>query len=143
MSTVIRTLYQAGLRSTVGDADFALAFYIADPGRVLCQVAVDAAGDISGFQSLKRAEEGNRYGTPVGWGIIGTHIDPRAGRQGIGTAFFEKTRSAAILNRLPFIEAGIGSTNPGGLAFYEAMGFRTYREGEGITYKSYEVPNSL
>lgn len=137
MSEVINGLQEAGLRKSGGDAAFALSFYVAHADRVLCQVALDGAGKILGFQSLKRATLQNPYGTPQGWGIIGTHIALRAGRKGIGRAFFAGTRRAASQNGLRAIEAGIGVANVGALGYYDAMEFRTYKEEPGIIYKAY------
>jgi ribosomal protein S18 acetylase RimI-like enzyme len=37
--------------------------------------------------------------------------------------------------RLPAIEAYIGNDNSAALDYYEAMGFRTYRESEGVSCK--------
>jgi ribosomal protein S18 acetylase RimI-like enzyme len=82
-----------------------------------------------GFQSLLRAAAGNRYDVPVGWGIIGTHIGPRAQRRGVGSALFAASREAALAARLTRIDATIAADNATGLGYYEAMGFRTYRAG--------------
>ena len=93
-----------------------------------------------GFQSLKRAAAGNRYNVPEGWGIIGTHISPRAHRRGVGTALFASSRKAANEAGLTRIDAAIGANNRMGLRYYEAMGFRTYRESDDIIQKLFEMP---
>ncbi|WP_267434361.1 GNAT family N-acetyltransferase [Sphingomonas sp. GM_Shp_1] len=117
------------------DPDFTLSHYIANRDSVRCSVALDAEGTVMGFQSLVRAVPGNRYDVPEGWGIIGTHISPRAHRRGVGTALFAATRPAAVAAGLPRIDACIGADNAMGLRYYEAMGFRTWREGDGIVQK--------
>ena len=95
VSGVLTELLAAGKRSKASDPGFALNHYIADPDRILCSVAVDDDGTILGFQSLKHAREGNPYGTPVGWGIIGTHVRPTAARRGVGRALFAVSEAAA------------------------------------------------
>ena len=69
---------------------------------------------------------------PLGWGIIGTHISPRAHRKGVGTALFAATKVAAEAAGLLSIDAYIGRDNPGALRYYEALGFRMYREKEDV-----------
>lgn len=89
-----------------------------------------------GFQSLKVAREGNPYETPLGWGIIGTHVRPSAARMGVGSRLFAATLQAAREARLPAIEAYIGEQNRAALAYYETLGFRTYRRSDGIVCKA-------
>lgn len=135
MSHVLREIIALTGRMRPHDPAFTLSHYIADPDGIRCSVAVDDEGDVLGFQSLKRAVAGNRYDVPEGWGIIGTHIGPRAHRRGIGRALFAVSRDAAVAAGLTRIDATIGADNPMGLTYYEAMGFRTWREGPGIVQK--------
>lgn len=100
-------------------------------------VAVDEQDNPIGFQSLIRAWQENPYGVPKGWGIIGTHISPRAHRKGVGTALFSATKIAAEKAGLSKIDAYIRSDNAGALRYYEAMGFQTYREMEDVIQKAY------
>jgi GNAT superfamily N-acetyltransferase len=137
MSRVLREIVALTGRERPSDADFVARHYIANPASIRCTVAVDEAGDVLGFQSLVRAEAGNRYDVPEGWGIIGTHISPRAHRRGVGTALFAASRAAAERAGIEKIDAYIGANNPSGLRYYEAMGFRTYREPDGIVQKVY------
>lgn len=139
MSGVLSELVAAGKRRKASDAEFALTHYITDPDRIECSVAEDTNGRILGFQSLKLARDGNPYGTPKGWGIIGTHVRPSAARRGVGRALFAATREAARKAGLTRIEAFIGAGNETALSYYEAMGFRTYREAEGAVPKVFEV----
>ncbi|WP_172300060.1 GNAT family N-acetyltransferase [Pseudoruegeria sp. HB172150] len=139
MSQVLQDIASAGLRRKPTDPDFALSHYILDPGRIECTVAVDDDGTILGFQSLKLATEGNAYGVTPGWGIIGTHVSPRAARRGAGTALFAATKIAAKAAGIENIDATIGATNEMGLAYYEAMGFRTYGTEEGTIRKQFNV----
>ncbi len=135
LSRVLREIIAQTGRDRPHDEAFVLRQYLANPAAIRCTVAVDAAGVVVGFQSLVRAEAGNRYDVPAGWGIIGTHISPRTHRQGVGAALFAASRVAAEQAGLTKIDAYIGAENAGALRYYEAMGFRTYREPEGIVQK--------
>jgi len=139
MSRVLDEIFAAKLRTTPGSPAFVRARYIEDRGRLACSVAVDEQGLIAGFQSLKRAVADNEYGVAPGWGIIGTHISPRAARRGVGAALFEVSRQAAQAAGLTMIDATIGKTNTAALAYYQAMGFRPYRTIDGCICKCSEV----
>ena len=139
MSRFLRQLAALGKRTSRSDPDYVLAHYIEDPDRVHCVVAEDADGRILGFQSLRIATEGNAYGVTVGWGVIGTHVRPDAARRGVGQTLFAATREAARKAELKKIDATIAVTNTEGLAYYEAMGFRTYRTPDGAVCKCYDV----
>ncbi|WP_245904805.1 GNAT family N-acetyltransferase [Pseudoroseicyclus aestuarii] len=136
---MLGTLVSAGKRTSRADEDFVLATYIENPEGILCVLALDEGGGLLGFQSVVRTSAGNRYGTPEGWGFIGTHVAPEAGRRGVGSRLFEATRAAAEAARLPAIEAFIGATNVEGQAYYEKMGFRTYRIADGAICKCYRL----
>jgi ribosomal protein S18 acetylase RimI-like enzyme len=139
MSDVLQELVAAGKRNRAADAHFALCHYIRHPHRLNCFIAIGDDGSILGFQSLKLAREGNPYETPIGWGIIGTHVRPSAARIGVGSRLFTATVGGARNAGLPAIEAYIGEQNSAALAYYEALGFRTYRRSEGVICKSYQV----
>lgn len=142
MSAVLDEIFDAGLRKSAGDATFVLAHYIEHEHRIECSVAEDGQGRILGFQSLRYAIAENPYGVSEGWGIIGTHVSPQAGRQGIGSALFQATLRAAKTFGLQNIDATIGEGNKMGLAYYEAMGFQTYRSGGGSISKAYRIAAS-
>ncbi|MEP7004511.1 MAG: GNAT family N-acetyltransferase [Sphingomonas bacterium] len=135
ISRVLREIIAQTGRERPNDTAFATSHYIANPTIIRCTVAVDETGRVVGFQSLKKAEADNRYDVPEGWGIIGTHISPRAHRQGVGKMLFASSMEAAEQAGLEKIDAYIGADNPSGLGYYEAMGFRTYREPDGIIQK--------
>jgi ribosomal protein S18 acetylase RimI-like enzyme len=136
MSAVLEELVAAGLRTTAADVPFALSHYIEHPHRLHCFVAADESGQIVGFQSLKLAHEGNAYGTPTGWGIIGSHVRPSAVRSGVASRLFVATLAGAQEEMLPAIEAYIGEENSAALAYYEAMGFQTHRCLDGVICKA-------
>jgi GNAT superfamily N-acetyltransferase len=139
MSQVLNEIFDAGQRETKADAAFVLARYIEHANRIHCFIAVDKETRILGFQSLKRAWEGNPYGVPTGWGIVGTHISPLAARRGVGARLFAATLGAARDASLVAIDATIGETNKPALAFYEALGFRAYRRIDGCVCKALQV----
>ncbi|WFE75836.1 GNAT family N-acetyltransferase [Roseinatronobacter sp. S2] len=138
MSTFLKELTASGKRTSPDDESFVRAYYIEDSGKIRCSVAVDE-GVILGFQSLKLAEPDNKWGVEPGWGIIGTHIRPSAARRGVGRALFEESRLAAENAGIGNIDASIAATNPEALAYYEAMGFRTYRTPDGLICKRFAV----
>ncbi|MBB6504443.1 ribosomal protein S18 acetylase RimI-like enzyme [Sphingomonas endophytica] len=139
MSRVLREIIAHTGRERPNDEAFVTRQYIANPANIRCTVAIDDGGVAIGFQSLIRAETGNRYNVPAGWGIIGAHISPRAHRQGVGSALFRSSREAAEEAGLEKIDAYIGADNLSGLGYYEAMGFQTCRAQEGIVQKVYTV----
>ena len=141
MGAVLEELVAEGKRAT-GDAAFALSHYIEHPQRLHCFVAVADDRTILGLQSLKRAWDGNPYGTPIGWGIIGTHVRPSAARMGVGSRLFAATLEAAGQDGLSMIEAYIGAENQAALGYYEALGFRTCRSPEGILCKALQISRS-
>ena len=139
MSAVLEPIIRGWNSDRRYDPEHILERYITDPQRVRCSVAVDASGEILGFQSLKRAFAGNPYDVTTGWGIIGTYVKPGLGRRGVGTALFAASLEAARAAGLPAIDASIGETNQLGLAYYEAMGFREYRRHGSAICKRYVV----
>lgn len=141
MSDVLREIVAQTGRKRRTDPSFITTNYIDHEQRVRCTVATDEHGDVIGFQSLIRSWPDNPYDVPPGWGIVGTHISPRAHRKGVGTALFTSTEAAAEEVGLLKIDAYIGADNPGALRYYEAMGFRTYREKEGVVQKAYTIAN--
>jgi GNAT superfamily N-acetyltransferase len=139
MSAMLQLLVKAGKRTSPADEAFVLSHYITNPDGIRCSLAVDDDGSVLGFQSLIFSRAGNRYDTPVGWGIIGTHVSPLAARRGVGRQLFEVTKLAAEEAGLEKIEAFIGEKNAEGQAYYEKMGFGTYRLAEGAVCKCFEV----
>ena len=135
MSAFLKELTALGKRTSPDDESHVRTYYIEDPNKIRCSVAEDDDGTILGFQSLKHADEDNIWGVTPGWGIIGTHIAPRAARRGVGRALFAVTRAAAEAAGLRDIDATIAATNAEGLGYYEAMGFETYRTPEGSICK--------
>ena len=139
MAAVQNEIFSAGLRKAPTDNTAMLENYIQHADRIECSVAEDEDGRILGFQSLRYAREDNPYGVAQGWGIIGTHVSPQAARRGVGSALFAATRRAAEARGLQNIDASIGADNMLGQRYYEAMGFTTYRQPEGLVCKVYRL----
>lgn len=139
VSAMLREIAAAGKRTRPCDPAFVLATYIENPNGILCLLALDEDGTVLGLQSLSRATAGNAWGTEPGWGIIGTHVGPRAARRGVGKALFVRTLEAAKAAGLPAIDASIAADNAEGLGYYEAMGFRARQESEGRINKAFRL----
>jgi ribosomal protein S18 acetylase RimI-like enzyme len=135
MAEVQNAIHRAGLRPSPVDVELVRERYLDQEHQVACTVA-EQAGRVVGFQSLKRAWAGNPYGVPVGWGIIGTHIRPDAGRSGLGRRLFDASLAAARTAGLRHVDASIGAGNAPALAYYVAMGFTPYGEaGDTVPHR--------
>lgn len=139
MAEVQNAIHRAGLRSSPVTVALVRERYLEGGHRVACTVAV-RGGRVVGFQSLQRAWPGNPYDVAQGWGIIGTHIRPDAGRSGLGRRLFASTLIAARAAGVEHIDASIGADNAGALAYYAALGFTPYREGDGTVPHRFDVP---
>ncbi|MFY0661366.1 MAG: GNAT family N-acetyltransferase [Shimia sp.] len=138
LSNVLKELKASGKRRSPDTVALVLSYYLQNSNKVLCIVA-EENGELLGFQSLQRAVFDNNWGVKPGWGIIGTHIRPSAARRGIGRTFFNETRKAAVIASLPMLDATIAADNPEALAYYDAMGFSTYRTPGDLISKCYKV----
>lgn len=135
MAEVQNAIFRAGLRSTPVDTALIRERYLSPEHRVACTVA-EQDGRVVGFQSLKRAWPGNPYDVPEGWGIIGAHIHPDAGRSGLGRRLFAESLAAARSAGLQHVDATIGADNAPALKYYAAMGFVPYRDtGDAIPHR--------
>ncbi len=138
MAEVQNAIYRAGLRASPVDVAVIRERYLDMEYRVACTVA-ERDGRVVGFQSLKRAWPGNPYDVAEGWGIIGTHIRPDAGRSGLGRRLFASSLAAAQAAGLSSIDASIGVDNAPALAYYAAMGFVPYREGSDTIQHRFDI----
>ncbi len=142
MSRILTDIIAVTQRQRPHDQDFVRNTYINNPHGILCSVAEDENGEVLGFQSLIRAVEDNKYGVTAGWGIIGTHVSPNAARRGVGKALFAATRLAAENADLQNIDATIGADNANGLAYYDAIGFQSYRTDDNTICKRFSIFSS-
>lgn len=139
MAAVLKEIIDSWGSNRPTSAEHVRDFYISHPDRLSSAVAVDEDGQIIGFQILKRASAGNPYGVAEGWGIIGSYVALNKGGMGIGRKMFAETLAHAKAAKLPAIDATIGKDNPTGLAYYEAMGFVSYRETETADCKKLDL----
>jgi len=96
-------------------------WFISGQYALACHVA-EADDVLYGFQSL------SLYGDPPrGWADIATFARIAPKRKGVGTALFAATLREARDLGLKAINATIRADNVSGLAYYEKMGFETYR----------------
>lgn len=137
MSQILRVILASWKSERPSTAAHVLSHYVEDPEGIRCSVAVDADGTVIGFQALKLATDGNAYDLPLGWGIIGTYVDAKAAGRGVGKALFAASLAAARDAGVTEIDATIGETNMSGLAYYDAIGFRTYRSKPGAICKKF------
>jgi len=138
MAEVQNAIHRAGLRESPVDVELVRERYLDGAHTIACTVA-EKKGRILGFQSLKQAWPGNPYDVSVGWGIIGTHIHPAAGRSGIGRRLFAISLAAAEAAGLRHIDASIAADNAAGLAYYSAMGFTPYREAGALVPHRFDL----
>lgn len=139
MSAVFQQLAALEKRDLPSDVEFVRSMYIAHADNIQCTVSQDDDGSILGIQILKRAVKDNIYGVDAGWGIIGTHVRADAGGRGVAKGLFAATVAAAKQAGVQHIDASIPAQNLDGQAFYDAIGFRTYRTPEGKVCKKYDV----
>ena len=129
MRTLLNDIIRVGGTTAITSelsADEMREWFISGANVVSCFVAIDAGGEILGFQSL------SRYGDlPEGWVDIATFASRSRQKSGVGSALFAHTRAAATQRGFTTINASIRVDNTGGLAYYGKMGFVTYRVEDG------------
>ncbi|WP_179379043.1 GNAT family N-acetyltransferase [Jannaschia marina] len=136
---MLQALTDAGKRTRPSDPEFVRDAYVANTDGIRTTLALDDDGRLLGIQVLSRARSDNPYGTPAGWGIIGTHVAPWAARRGVGRALFDETLSAARAAGVPSLDAYIQTANAEGMGYYEAMGFRSWRTDGTATAKRFDL----
>lgn len=139
VSRFLQALVAAGKRVLPADEAFVRDVYICHPDNIACSVAEGDDGSLMGIQMLLWATEGNPYGVAPGWGIIGTHVNPKAARRGVGRKLFAATKAAAEAAGVTKIEATIGAQSREALEFYDSMGFETFEADAAKVRKSFEV----
>ena len=97
------------------------------PGHAIL-VAEGEAG-VVGFACMKLVEyPGSPYRLPARYLDVDEFgVDEAARRQGVGRALFEAVRAYAASQGVSRIELNMWEFNQDALAFYEAIGFTTYR----------------
>src|SRR5690625_4035960 len=129
MVEVQNAIYRAGGRASPVDDALVRERYLDGAYRVACTVAAPE-GRVLGFQSLNRSWPDNPYQLLEGYGSIGTHVPPSAGRRRIGRRLFAISLPAAKPAALRHIDASIAANTGPALAYYAAMGITPYRQGD-------------
>lgn len=135
MSRILTEILESWKSPRPRSPQHVLEHYITHPNRIKCSVAKDDLGTVLGFQSLQIARDDNPFDLPAGWGIIGTYVDLKTGRKGVGKALFASSKEAAIVAGLTKIDATISDSNTRALVYYDAMGFETYKTKPGTIKK--------
>lgn len=66
MSVILAEILASWQSDRPSSPEHILANYVEHPDSIRCSVALDATGDILGFQSLQIASDGNPFDLPVG-----------------------------------------------------------------------------
>ena len=118
LNAIIRIGGTTAIEATLSETEF-LDYFLRSEHHVLCNVAIDGAGKIMGFQSVE-----TRKDLPNLCCDIATFTDRHAGVKGAGTALFIETRKQLFDRGFRSINATIRADNAAGLAYYTKMGFR-------------------
>jgi L-amino acid N-acyltransferase YncA len=94
-------------------------------------VAEGEGGDLLGFQVLTFHEQ-----LPEDWADIATFARVGAQAAGIGSVLFAETLALARRLGIKAINATIRADNVGGLAYYERMGFVTWKVDHDVPLRS-------
>ena len=97
-------------------------YFLGGAACLSCLVAEASDGGVLGFQAFGRHAD-----LPDDWADIGTFAKAEPKTPGVGTALFAASRVRAAELGVAVINATIRADNRGGLAYYDKMGFRTYR----------------
>ena len=100
------------------DTERFAAAYVSSDDLICCHVALDAAGQVAGFQWLGRNPK-----LPPGCADIATFARQAPVLPGVGTALFTVTCRVARAQGMKQINATIRADNRPGLGYYAKMGF--------------------
>lgn len=140
MAEILNEIIDAGGTTALTEPVSARALrdWMQAPGRSAWHVAVNDAGEITGFQWL-----GDMDYLPPEAIDIATFVKRGQSGLGIGSALFTATRSAAISLGATWINANIRADNEGGLAYYQSRGFRTYDRWEGYRMANGQIVDKI
>jgi len=99
--------------------------------QISCTVAEGTEGEILGFQVLSFHEQ-----LPDDWADIATFVSTSPRLSGVGTALFAETARLADKYEINTLNAAIRADNVGGIAYYEKMGFSTYKVEKDVPLKN-------
>ena len=106
-------------------------YFLIGPTCLSCLVVEATDLGLLGFQALGRHPD-----LPSDWADIATFskVEPRT--PGVGTALFAASKMMVGGLGIVAINAAIRADNASGLAYYERMGFETYRVLEGVKLRN-------
>lgn len=107
-----------------------------DPDHSAWHVAVDDDEKVVGFQWIEPEAS-----LPPHAANIATFVQIGQTGLGIGSALFEKTKSAAKAMGYVWINANIRADNEGGLIYYQSRGFQDYGIIEGYKMADGQIVN--
>jgi L-amino acid N-acyltransferase YncA len=99
--------------------------------QISCFVAEGTEGELLGFQILSFHEQ-----LPEDWADIATFVRTSPRLSGVGTALFTDTVELADKFEINTLNAVIRADNVGGIAYYEKMGFTTWKVEKDVPLRS-------
>lgn len=113
---------------TVMDAEKFASIFLLRPAHICCHAAQLANGALVGFQFLEYSHEiGGEWASISTFARANNVANNTPPVKGVGRALFPFSRDFLINTPTQFIDATIRADNNSGLAYYEKMGFRTYK----------------
>lgn len=129
-SAILNRIIEIGgttAQQVVFDADRFAAAYVTGDNLICCHVALDAAGQVAGFQWLGRNPK-----LPPECADIATFARQAPVLPGVGTALFKETCRVARAQGLKQINATIRADNRPGLGYYTKMGFADHSVARAV-----------
>ncbi len=143
MMAVINPIIELGgstAHRTLFDVERMQNHYIAPPLIIACTIAQEG-NEIIGYQSVLFPDPDwdGPDKLPEGWAIIASFVALGQHGKGVGQRLFSLTVDAVRAAGVGNIDATIRQENTGGQAYYEKIGFVTYRENKQTVSKKYVV----
>ncbi|MGI9373249.1 MAG: GNAT family N-acetyltransferase [Hyphomicrobiales bacterium] len=114
------------LETALSEQEFA-EYYLHGESYICCHVAVAEDGALAGFQALETHTR-----LPDDWADIATFARVSPKTPGVGSALFPHTLATAREHGYAAINATIRADNKSGLAYYDKMGFETYKVEKAV-----------
>lgn len=139
LNALIRLGGTTAYRQPFGAEGIASTFI--EPNFGICCFCAEDGDAIVGFQALEWADPDwpGPARLPADWAIIATFVAADRHGEGIGGRLFAATLATARAMGVRRIDATIRGENVEGLGYYDAMGFRDYRVGEGRISKVFHA----
>ncbi len=138
---ILNDIIEAGgttaLEIPFSEAQFAQS-YLNGPDNLCAHVALDAQGDVAGFQWLGTYDE-----LPEDCADIATFTRRNPVLRGAGRALFDETRIVAKSLGFHQINATIRADNLLGLSYYDKMGFQDFSVAYGVPLRDGRPVNRI